>query len=72
MTDPFGWDYPAGAENDPRAPYNDPGDPPCEACGMAGCCCPRCRVCDWPFPAEQIVDGVCLECQEDGDARRNS
>lgn len=24
---PFGWDYPAGAEHDPRAPYNQP-DPP--------------------------------------------
>ena len=25
MRDPLGWDYPAGAENDPRAPWNDPG-----------------------------------------------
>jgi hypothetical protein len=23
----FGWDYPAGAENDPKAPWNEPSDP---------------------------------------------
>jgi hypothetical protein len=23
---PFGWDYPAGAEDDPRAPYNQRSD----------------------------------------------
>ena len=28
----FGWDYPAGAENDPRAPWNQP-EPICDQCG---------------------------------------
>lgn len=27
----FGWDYPAGAENDPRAPYNQPDEDDNEA-----------------------------------------
>ena len=30
----FGWDYPAGAEHDPRAPWNEP--PECEACEGSG------------------------------------
>jgi hypothetical protein len=30
----FGWGYPAGAENDPRAPYNQPDLPDvCPQCG---------------------------------------
>jgi len=28
MTHPLGWDLPAGAANDPRAPWNDPGHHP--------------------------------------------
>ena len=28
----FGWSYPAGAANDPRAPWNQP-EPICEQCG---------------------------------------
>ncbi len=31
---PFGWDYPAGAEDDPRAPYNQNYDKVCEVCGL--------------------------------------
>jgi hypothetical protein len=31
---PFGWDYPAGAEHDPNAPYNQPDIPDeCPECG---------------------------------------
>ena len=28
MSDPFGWDYPAGAENDPDAPWNQRDESP--------------------------------------------
>ena len=32
--DPFGWAYPAGAEHDPAAPYNQPDLPEeCPTCG---------------------------------------
>lgn len=31
---PFGWGYPAGAENDPNAPYNQPDYP--DACPICG------------------------------------
>lgn len=31
---PFGWAYPAGAEHDPRAPWNQPDA--CEACEGEG------------------------------------
>jgi hypothetical protein len=27
MRNPFGWDYPAGAEHDPRAPWNQRDEP---------------------------------------------
>lgn len=42
----FGWDYPAGAENDPRAPWNQV-DPKCERCGLVedDCTCKPCRKC---------------------------
>lgn len=30
---PFGWGYPAGAEHDPNAPYNQPDEPEdCPVC----------------------------------------
>lgn len=32
--DPFGWDYPAGAEHDPRAPWNQIYDEECGRCGL--------------------------------------
>lgn len=30
---PLGWDYPAGAENDPNAPWNQPDIEACDDCG---------------------------------------
>jgi len=30
VNDPLGWDYPAGAENDPDAPWNQRDDSPDE------------------------------------------
>ena len=46
----FGWNYPAGAEHDPRAPYNQHEPDPCERCDGTGliadegglCNCPDC------------------------------
>lgn len=42
----FGWSYPAGAANDPFAPYNQT-DVPCSMCGQwpDDCICPECPVC---------------------------
>ena len=34
MISVFGWHYPAGAEHDPRAPWNQPSD--CEKCDGTG------------------------------------
>lgn len=54
----FGWDYPAGAEHDPRAPWNEP--PECEACEGSG-----------EMPAENGDDvTVCQTC--DGTGRKRS
>lgn len=37
MKHPLGWDYPAGAEHDPNAPYNQTDDvPECSECGCEG------------------------------------
>lgn len=33
MKNPFGWNYPAGAEHDPRAPWNQKAEPECQRCG---------------------------------------
>ena len=53
----FGWAYPPGAENDPRAPYNqteEDGDA-CEICGLE----------------PSGLDGLCLDCARDeADIRR--
>ena len=54
----FGWDYPAGAEHDTRAPWNEP--PECEACEGGG-----------EIPAENGDDvTVCQTC--DGTGRKRS
>ena len=59
---PFGWDYPAGAENDPSAPYNQEDPPECVSCGdltsnptshcksHSGPVCSACRCPDCPAP----------------------
>ena len=41
MRDKFGWQYPAGAEHDPRAPWNEqpPNEPAAEVV-------PHCDTCD--------------------------
>ncbi len=44
----FGWDYPPGAANDPRAPYNQGDEPPCWDC-------------DHPHDIHEISGGRCLE-----------
>ena len=50
----FGWDYPAGAEHDPRAPWNEP--PECEACDGCG-----------EIPAENGDDSeACEHCNGTG------
>lgn len=33
---PFGWDYPAGAEHDPRAPWNQEDADDCPECDGTG------------------------------------
>ena len=42
----FGWSYPAGAANDPAAPWNQ-DDAGCEVCGLStdDCRCKPCPVC---------------------------
>lgn len=65
----FGWDYPPGAENDPRAPWNQKDEPEfeysedgvCEQCGAGGS----------EVAVKLNDDHICEECfiqnQEDND-----
>ena len=38
----FGYNYPAGAEHDPNAPWNQKDPEECSECGGEGC-----EECDW-------------------------
>lgn len=52
---PFGWGYPAGAEHDPNAPWNQPDaeEEKCDECGNL-------------FLVEELnEDNLCAECLED-------
>ena len=58
MSGPFGWDYPAGAEHDPRAPWNQRDSETCETCEGGLVLCAVCKG-----------DGQCLECDSSGKVR---
>ena len=52
----FGNNYPAGAEHDPRAPWNQEDADECKTCAGSGeIVCPDCRG--------RGVDGNCAECE---------
>lgn len=67
MRDPLGWSYPAGAENDPNAPWNLPEYERCEICGdtfededdRQSCGCEFCEVCE-----TRLTDGDDFEFNE--------
>jgi len=46
---PFGWSYPAGAENDPNAPWNQDDTEYCSKCDEEASC---------------DDDGLCEDCAE--------
>lgn len=55
---PMGWHYPAGAANDPNAPYNQEDADECEVCGewIEECTCEEeCEKC-----GEFNKDCVCV------------
>ena len=54
----FGWNYPAGAEHDPRAPYNQHEPEACPACEGGLIQCPECEG-----------KGQCWECDSSGKSR---
>jgi hypothetical protein len=56
MSGPLGWDYPAGAEHDPRAPWNEEDAEPCDHCDGEGFV--TCEDCDGA--------GMCDTCGERG------
>lgn len=63
---PLGYAYPAGAEHDPRAPWNQPDE--CEACNGEGRCdCPTCDG-DGCERCDGVRD-VCADCNGTGIAK---
>jgi hypothetical protein len=79
---PFGWDLPAGAETDPRAPWNQKDPPECVSCGdeadrtgcrnhagpvCAACSCPEC-----PSPNLEEPDGPDPDAVNDAERDRRA
>lgn len=64
-TNPLGYSFPAGAENDPNAPYNQSIErgKQCEQCGAIAvyCDCPRCDECYRKIQDDD--NGLCVECE---------
>ena len=54
----FGWNYPAGAENDPAAPWNQRDPEACETCEDGLVVCAVCKGV-----------GQCFECDSSGKVR---
>ena len=64
---PLGWHYPAGAEHDPNAPWNQVDDPEVDYCRTGHDCeCPCCEsIARWDVALEAWV---CSECYWSQDA----
>ncbi len=56
----LGWNYPAGAENDPAAPWNIPADDR-----------PSCHSCE-DRPSTDDEDGLCDVCREEAEEQREA
>lgn len=61
MRNVFGWDYPAGAENDPDAPWNQKDPVLCCDCNGEGK--RRCKHC---LPGSATPTSECIECDGEG------
>ena len=70
----FGYHYPAGAANDPSAPYNQRDAETCETCGGEGFVeCPSCK--GKPHDCEECDDEgvvVCEDCDQTGERQTPS
>jgi len=66
----FGWHYPAGAEHDPNAPWNQP-IPKCEECkhDADDCVCVDCPSCGDRHAPSGMMEGLCENCFHDAHAR---
>ena len=61
-------DYPAGAANDPRAPYNEKSYGDCSGCGGTGEVCEECNEAGWHCDCEdEFIAKVCPDCEGTGD-----
>lgn len=75
---PLGWSYPAGAENDPNAPWNIEDPERCERCDETfeefdddgrpeerSCGCKFCEECDEVLPLDADPDAyLCEGCYQ--------
>ena len=66
-----GWDYPPGAENDPRAPWNEVVMPTCDRCGHEAddhdwshipttCNEEGCDCIEYHYPGREYEDDDCI------------
>ena len=67
MPNVFGWNYPAGAENDPRAPYNQPEDymeyDPQSICRMRRLCKPHGIPVPYSASQEDLTRAIVAYCR---------
>jgi len=58
----YGWDYPAGAKHDPRAPWNQVDRCPNCRDEEGTCDCKECPECN--EPVLELIEGLCPSCHE--------
>ena len=71
MINPLGWAYPAGAENDRHAPWNQPEPETCETCGeiieddgwTRSCGCRFCEECERLLTDDEV--DFCHDCEDE-------
>ena len=68
----FGWQYPAGAENDPRSPWNQVDVDLCPACEGGLIQCPECKGVGQCWECDSSGKVRCDECNGTGEEHKPS
>ena len=66
----FGWQYPAGAENDPRSPWNQVDVDLCPACEGGLIQCPECKGVGQCWDCDSSGKVRCDECEGTGEEHK--
>ena len=72
QVNPLGWQYPAGAEHDPRAPYNQCDPDACPECEGGLIQCPECNGVGQCWECDSSGKVRCDECNGTGEEHKPS